>query len=207
MPNYRVDFSELKQKLKIEDVAAWLNLEMKVSGNQLRGACPYCQTGGPRALAITPSKGSWYCFAGGKGGDVIGLTAHIHGTGQKEAAEELAGTFLNRNFQTERNSPKGNVPQHSPQPRQEPRSDVLEPLTYLEASHPAVEAVGLSAADAEALGIGYSPRGIMRGLVAVPVRLENGDLAGYIGLNEIAKLPPRWFLPERKVVPMKRGAA
>jgi hypothetical protein len=38
---------------------------------------------------------------------------------------------------------------------------------------------------------------MLKGLVAVPVRLEDGTLAGYIGLTEVAKL---------KVSSGKRGA-
>jgi hypothetical protein len=34
----------------------------------------------------------------------------------------------------------------------------------------------------------------MKGLVAVPVRLEDGTLAGYIGLTEAAKLLPKFHV-------------
>jgi hypothetical protein len=63
------------------------------------------------------------------------------------------------------------------------------------ATHPAVAALGFEPEDAQALGIGYAGRGIMRGLVAIAVRLEDGSLAGYVGVEEIAKLPPRWQKP------------
>ena len=46
----------------------------------------------------------------------------------------------------------------------------------------------------------------MRGFVAVPIRLEDGTLAGYIGITE-ATLPPRWHgIPSPVVVPLRRGA-
>jgi hypothetical protein len=49
-------------------------------------------------------------------------------------------------------------------------------------------------------------RGIMRGHVAVPIRLQDGTLAGYIGITE-AKLPPRWHgIPSRVVVPLRKPA-
>ena len=57
----------------------------------------------------------------------------------------------------------------------------------------AVEAVGIDAETAKALGIGFAPRGIMAGLVAVLIRLEDGTLAGYIGITE-AKLPKSFHL-------------
>jgi hypothetical protein len=47
---------------------------------------------------------------------------------------------------------------------------------------------------AQALGIGYAPRGVLRGTVAVPLRKADGAIAGYVGLTEITKLPPKWHL-------------
>ena len=65
----------------------------------------------------------------------------------------------------------------------------MQPLSYLQADHEAVVAVGFDVEVAKALGIGYSPKGLMRGTVAVPVRDEHGQLMGYIGITE-ATLPP-----------------
>ncbi len=47
--------------------------------------------------------------------------------------------------------------------------------------------------DAERIGVGYAKRGVMRGTVAIPVRLDDGTLIGYIGIED-AVLPPRWQL-------------
>jgi DNA primase len=62
-------------------------------------------------------------------------------------------------------------------------------LSYLEADHPAVEAVGFDLEVAKSLGVGYAGKGIMRGTVAIPIRDEHGQLLGYIGVQE-ARLPP-----------------
>jgi len=37
---------------------------------------------------------------------------------------------------------------------------------------------------AQALGIGYAPKGMMKGYVAIPIRLPTGELTGYIGITE-----------------------
>jgi len=46
---------------------------------------------------------------------------------------------------------------------------------------------------AEALGIGYARKGMMRGRVAIPIRKEDGTLVGYCGFSADAdpflKLP------------------
>ncbi len=185
-----VDFNELKQRFKTEKVAELLGLQLKQSGQALRGPCPACQSGGERAIVITPAKGVFFCFAAREGGDLIQLAAHIRKCDVKDAAAWLDGGTVpsKKEDSREPSSPKGN-----------------SSLAYLEHDHVAVEALGFTAADAKALGIGYAPKGILRGTVAVPVRLEDGTLAGYIGITE-AKLPPRWHGIATNVVPLPKRA-
>ena len=76
------------------------------------------------------------------------------------------------------------------------------PLTYLEADHEAVTAAGLDPEIAELIGAGYAPRGTMKGTVAVPVRLADGTLVGYLGITECLT-PQKWHLPTPKVVPLR----
>lgn len=191
-----IDFADLKARVKIEDVAKWLELELKASNNQFRCPCPGCNEGGDRALAITPAKQSFYCFAEKTGGDLIKLVAHVRGIGQREAAEEIAAAFL---------TPKQEkCVERAPEPRQ----SGFDPDAYaagLEHDHPAVEAVGLGAEVAKALSIGFASKGILAGTVAVPVRLSDGTVAGFIGLTEIARLPKRWNLTP-KIVPFQKKA-
>ena len=173
-----VDFAEVKANNPVADVADRLGLELKKSGNQLRGKCPSGE-GGERAFVVTPSKGVWYSFALEKGGDVIALVSLVNGCSAKEAAHFLTGT----------------VPQEKRTLRQsdEGKERGFRPLEYLDPDHAAVEALGVSSEDATALGWGYAPRGILRGKVAIPIRTEDGTLAGYIGVEE-AVLPPKWEL-------------
>ena len=55
---------------------------------------------------------------------------------------------------------------------------------------------------AEALGIGYAPKGMMKGYVAIPIRLPTGELTGYIGVTE-AKLPKEFDLYDLVTFPKK----
>lgn len=169
-----VDFAEVKARVSIRDAVSLLGLDLADRGEQQRGECPACKRGGNRALVVTPGKNLFYCFAAEKGGDQLALVAHIRDCSPKEAAAFLGGTD----------------PKEKPTERKKP-SEGFKPLDYLDPHHPAVEAVGFAPEDAEALGIGYAPRGVLRGTVAVPVRLEDGRLAGYIGITE-AKMPPKW---------------
>src|SRR5437879_6337739 len=87
-----VDFAALKEAVSIAQCVQMLGLKM-AGKDQLRSGCPSCRAGGDRALAVNLTKGSFYCFAKGSGGDCIGLVAHIRGIGQREAAQEIAEHF------------------------------------------------------------------------------------------------------------------
>ena len=90
--SYAIDFTELKQRVSIEQAADMLGLKPTKSGGQRRGTCPICKSGGDRAFVITPAKGLYYCFGTcSKGGDAITMTANVRGCSLREAAEFLAG--------------------------------------------------------------------------------------------------------------------
>ena len=47
-----IDFHDLKTRVSISQVVQMLGLRLTTKGDQSRGACPQCQSGGDRALAI-----------------------------------------------------------------------------------------------------------------------------------------------------------
>lgn len=163
-----VDFTQLKTLVTIENVVALLNLPLKKSGEQLRGACPICEDDNPRAFVITPAKQLFYCFKCEKGGDQIQLFAEVKKLDVKQAANDLERHF-----------------------KATPPETAMDPLDYLQHDHAAVEALGLPAEAAKAIGAGYAGKGVCRGRVAIPIRLPNGKLAGYIGIN-LAHDQPLW---------------
>ena len=74
-----VDFKVVKETVSAEKAVQLLGLVMRKHGDQLRSACPACKSGGDRALTVNLNKNAYYCFAEGKGGDVIALAAHVRG--------------------------------------------------------------------------------------------------------------------------------
>lgn len=171
-----LDFQTIKDGNKIEDIAERLGLQLIERNNQLRGPCPVSEAGGERALCITPSKQAFYSFGAKKGGDVIALVAFIKEIEAKDAAAWIVGDSSN----------ESTVPKEKGKP-----SEGFKPLDYLEADHDAVIALGFEPEDAQRIGAGYAKRGVMRGTVAVPVRVSDGTLVGYIGISE-AVLPGSW---------------
>lgn len=200
MPEYELKFDDVKRAVSLYAATDFLRLQYVERNGQRRSKCPACNKGDNRVLAVTEGKG-FSCWSGGgkfptAKGDVIALVAHVLGLPLKEAAEwlaEKAGIVSS----SKRNS-KNSVPDREPVPRstaEEGGTKTLAPLDYLDHEHEIVEAVGFDPADAERLGIGYANKGIMRGTVAVPIRLEDGTLVGYLGITE-AKLPSAWRWPE-----------
>ncbi len=87
----KIDFVKLKETVSILQAASLVELKLTQHGDAYRSPCPACQSGGERAIVITPAKKAYYCFAEKKGGDVIALVAHVRGIGQRAAAEWLLG--------------------------------------------------------------------------------------------------------------------
>jgi DNA primase len=71
-----MDFQALKAAVTIQKAAALVELKLTKSGDAYRSPCPACDSGGDRAIVITPAKAAYYCFAQKKGGDCISLVAH-----------------------------------------------------------------------------------------------------------------------------------
>lgn len=196
-----VDFAELKDRVSIEDAVEYLGLEMKQGGASLRGSCPHCNGGGPRALVVTPAKAAWYCFAASKGGDCIALVAHVLDIPVKDAASKL----------WERYCPptrKSTVPSTStvPEERSANQTKKLDALSHLEHDHPAIEAVGLDTNVATRLGIGYRTKGAGQGSVLIPVRNQDGEVEGWLGVQELTYIP-KDFQPAENVVPLFKKKA
>jgi len=170
-----IDFTELKQRITIERAADMLGIKLTKSGLQLRGTCPICKAGGDRAFVITPAKGLYYCFGTcGKGGDAITMAANVRKCSLREAAEFLSGKGGASSASLKGDS-SGN---DSPQPMTEKG---LRPLDYLQASHQAVQALGVSPETCAHFGAGFAPKGIMRGRLAIPIHDRDGNLLAYCG--------------------------
>jgi len=187
----RIDFQEVKARIPIEDVAKVLLPDLKESTGavkQFRASCPQCRAGGDRAVAVTVGVG-YFCNADKRGGDQIALVSHIQGVSMRQAAE-----WLVERFHLASPAPQTPPPQESPAPPDPvDEGDGLKPLKNLDAAHEAVKALKLPQEVAEALGAGQCAKGLMRGFVAIPLRLPSGKLVGYIGVKD-GKLPTNWNL-------------
>lgn len=196
-----VDFAAVKEAVSFSQAIEYLNLEVKRAGNQWRGACPACNTTDDRKLVITEGRG-FFCFAEHKGGDVIALAAHVLAIPVKQAAQELAeraGIVQVPSTRT-RTSTRSTVPEGEGE-----AGSKLSPLSYLEADHEAVVALGFDPEWCKTHGVGYAPRGVVRGSVAVPFRDERGVLLGYLGVQELTYIPADF--QTNNIVPFQKKRA
>lgn len=177
--NNRICFADLKARVGIDQVADYLGLNLKRSGDALRGRCPLCDS--KAGFSATISICTWHCFSCRETGDMLKLLALVRGWGpnkNKEAAQEIAQHFLNGN---------GVKPK--------PYEKEFKPDTYaerIEHEHELVQAMGLDPVTAKKFGIGYMRKGIHRGRVVIPFRNDDGTIAGYFGYNP-ALDPPLKF--------------
>ena len=170
-----VDFAALKQQVSISQAVQMLGLAMKTQGSQMRGACPACNQGGERALAVNTEKQSYYCFADRKGGDVIALVSHITGKSARDAAQQMATHF--------RFTGNGSqVPeQPHPAPARKPGFDAESYLKGLDSGAEQLRPLGVAPDTFEAWRAGYCKTGLNRGKLAIALCDREGNILGFAG--------------------------
>ena len=168
-----LDFQALKERLPITDAVRFLNLETREQGGTLRAACPRCNEGGDRAIAINPTHNKYYCFAAKRGGDLISLVAHVHGISQRQAAEALQNEYF------------GKEPPKEP-PKEKKRG--FDAQAYLASLQPVD---GLAVDLCIKVGIGKALKGAHAGKVVVALRDQAGSIIVFASVTDL-KLPSKW---------------
>lgn len=195
------EFDKVKDAVSIEQAAQMLGLQLKKEPTGLRCECPV-HAGGNRTLAITPTRALFFCFPSKKGGSCIDLVAHVREVATHEAANMLAKHF---GLDSSRTSPQARAEKETATPP----ARGMAALDYLDPLAEQVEALGITPAVADQVGIGFASRGTMTGRVLFPIRMPDGTLIGYCGIALDAD-PPFLFpsnLEERaegKVVQLRR---
>lgn len=156
------DVALVRERARIEDVVGATVMLRKAGGGSLKGLCPFHDEKTP-SFQVTPSRGLFYCFGCGEGGDVISYLQKTENLSFAEAVEQLAAKYgVQLRYTDERG------------PRVEPglRQQILEANRLAAdffAHHlttpdglPArqfLDSRGFSREAAERFGVGYAPRG------------------------------------------------
>jgi len=192
-----LDFQAIKKSYSIEEMMTLTGLTYKKDGKSFRCSCPV-HKGGPRSLVVSPTEkddkgdsGVFFCHAAQVGGDRVALLAHVRDSKPYAVFKELAEKRPN-------DIKRAPIPAPARVPEEKEKEGGVErgfkPLPYLAFNDPTVLALGIPPEILEATGVGYAPRGLHRGRVAIPLRLADGTIAGYISIeaNTSVQLPPRW---------------
>jgi DNA primase len=83
------DITSVRDRAKIEDVIGSYVALRNAGGGSLKGLCPFHDEKTP-SFQVTPSRGFFYCFGCGEGGDVITFMQKIDNLSFAEAVERLA---------------------------------------------------------------------------------------------------------------------
>ena len=172
----RIDFLELKATVSIEQIIAWLSIDLKKTGaHQLRGICPIHNGSNDRQFVVSTDKNLWHCFGDcNGGGDIIELVARLQKISQKQAAEMISSHFS-----------KASVAVATIRK--------LEPLDYLDPDHAALHALGITKETCVHFNAGY--KGLLSGRLALPI-YRRGELLAYCGRSVKREQDPMLAFPK-----------
>ena len=83
------DVALVRERARIDEVVREYVTLKGAGGGSLKGLCPFHDERSP-SFHVTPSRGMWYCFGCGEGGDVLTFLQKIDHLSFAEAVEKLA---------------------------------------------------------------------------------------------------------------------
>lgn len=83
------DVALVRERARIDDVVREYVTLKAAGGGSLKGLCPFHDERSP-SFHVTPSRGMWYCFGCGEGGDVINFVQKVDHLSFAETVEKLA---------------------------------------------------------------------------------------------------------------------
>jgi DNA primase len=89
LPINRETIDAIKQRVRLESLAADWDIELEPRGRHLFALCPFHDERTP-SFVITPQKGLFHCFGCGAAGDVIGFTVRFQKMSFPDAVRMLA---------------------------------------------------------------------------------------------------------------------
>ena len=83
------DIAAVRDRIRIDDVVGDFVALRNAGGGSLKGLCPFHDEKTP-SFTVTPSRGFFYCFGCGEGGDVITFLQKHQNLAFTEAVQSLA---------------------------------------------------------------------------------------------------------------------
>jgi hypothetical protein len=190
--NQWIDFRQLREQLRFEDVLRFYQVEVQRKGSQHTGFCPlpnHGERGRSASFSANLERGMFRCFRCQAQGNVLDFAALMErvdprdGSALRKVAEKLA-----KQFELLRPTPPRTKPsQPGPEPGLPlPGSIVVnQPLDFelkgLDTKHPCFARLGLKPETVAHFGLGVASRGSLKGQLAIPLHDQAGKLIGYAG--------------------------
>ena len=83
------DIAVVRERARIDEIVREYVTLKSAGGGSLKGLCPFHDERSP-SFHVTPSRGMWYCFGCGEGGDVLNFVQKIDHLTFAESVEKLA---------------------------------------------------------------------------------------------------------------------
>jgi DNA primase len=156
------DIAVVRERARIDEVVGSYVALRNAGGGSLKGLCPFHDEKTP-SFQVTPSRGFYYCFGCGEGGDVITFMQKIDNLSFAEAVERLADKVGLQLRYTEDSGPRPEPGLRSRlmeahQAAAEFFSDQLATPDAL-AARQFLASRGFGRGAAEQFGVGFAPRG------------------------------------------------
>ena len=215
--NAFVDFKQVKSCVTLLQVLERYDLlrTFKRAADRLSGPCPLHRGSNPTQFRVSVSRNCFNCFGTcGRGGNVIDFVALREGIPFRDAALLLQEWFMPETAAS-RLAESAPLPTSSRPPSPSPSTTVAAdessdddeagenpPLSFelksLKLDHPYPAERGLTEATVKSYGIGYCPKGCLRGYLAIPIRNREGKLVAYMGRwpGEPTADQPKYKLPK-----------
>jgi len=198
MPGTWVDFKELREKLRFEDVLRHYKVEINRKGNQHLGPCPlpgHGQSGGSDSFSANLDLGIFQCFGCGAKGNLLEFAALAERVNPKDgrAFRAVALKLQKRFFGQLKPAPESK----SGSSKEVIVNSILDfELKGLDVSHQFLKDKGLKAETVSHFGLGFCSRGSLKDSLAIPLRNGEGGLVGYA--SERPRTPGQYVFPETR---------
>jgi len=205
-----VNFRELREKLRFEDVLRHYKVTVNRKGSQHQGPCPlpgHPEKGKSACFSANLDRGIFQCFGCGAKGNVLDFACLMSrtdpndGDALRAVAVELQQHFFPRGGQRSKES----TPKAQPGVPSTPVI-VNAPLNFelkgLEPGHRYLTGRGFKVETMSYFGVGYCMRGLLKERIAIPIHDPEGRLVGYAGRVTddalVADDNPKYRMPSRR---------
>lgn len=208
-----IDFKQFRETLRFEDVLALYGVPLRRKGNQHLGPCPlpgHTARTGPPTFSVNLEKGCFQCFGCRTKGNTLEFAVLMEGKDPRQGRDIRAVALsLRERLESPDGAPEPAVatvakPTESKNPTPKSVTVINAPLDFelkgLDHEHPYLRNLGFHPETIRHFGLGVAPRGLLKGMLAVPLHTPKGQLIGYAGhpvdgSADILK-SPRFRFPE-----------